>query len=226
MFPVEDSDQWPPPVVERSPFLAGEPFSFRFVCVGLELDLQVSDTGLVWYTVGTLPVEQGGEYDAGEIQVDAAKVEAAMEDPLALAFAGGALTDDQFERLSTPGSNCRERLSRAVGMAGKTNKKLLVVVGDPDGTLCQDLARWLREDRTVTEAFRIVALRVSRPFHYDAHAFVPWIDVSYADAQRLVLAVASPDGQLLDRWKAAELTSGEHLDPTKVRVLLERHREK
>jgi protocatechuate 3,4-dioxygenase beta subunit len=215
-LPVDDTEEYPAPVVERSPLQEGEEFVFRCSCVGLNLNLQISDTGRVWHTVATLKAETEGELDAGEITVDADQLEAALTDPMALAFAGADIDDEPFAR----GSG----LSGAIDAANRTNRKLLIVAADPNGPLCRDLAQWLREGRAVTDGFRLLALRVSQPFGIDAHSFVPWLDVSFADAEQMVLAIVSPQGILLQRWRPGEFSHNGRIDRAKVQGLLTKHR--
>ncbi|MBX7072915.1 MAG: hypothetical protein K1X71_07170 [Pirellulales bacterium] len=222
-LPVDDTGEFPSPVVEQSPLQDREEFVFRFSCIGVNLDLQISDTGRVWHTVATLKADAEGELDVGEIAVDADKLEAALTDPMALAFAGADIDDEQFV-LNDRGHDSRAWLAHAVEAANRANKKLLIVATDPNGPLCRDLAQWLREDRAVTDGCRLLALRVSQPFGIDAHSFVPWLDVSFADAEQMVMAIVSPQGILLERWRPGEFSHDGRIDRAKVQALLTKHR--
>lgn len=209
-FPCIDVSNGQPVLVHRSVCLDGEPFTIEYVGLGLELELQISDKRGVWHTVSKVKPENPGTLELGDILVDAQRIEAAMNDRLAQAFAIGG--------------DYRGIISNTLRAAQKDNQKVLLVVGDPAGSLCQHFAHLLRIDRDLTSGLRLVGLSVRSPFHVDAHAFVPMLDVSFAEAQRLVLAVVSAEGQLLNRWQPDELMTGGQLDLAKVDAVLQSYR--
>jgi hypothetical protein len=207
-YPCIDVDSGQPLLVRRSPCLDGQPFTIEFVTLGFELELQISDDRQVWYTVGKFQPENPGTMELGDLVVDAKRIETAMNNRLAQAFAVG-------------GGNNGNAISSALAIARQRDQNVLFVIGNPVGKLCQHFAHLLRIDRQLAADFQVVGLSVRPPFHPRAHEFVPLFDVNFAAAQRLVLAVASPDGQLLNRWNAEELLTGEDLDLAKIQAVLQ-----
>ena len=186
-------------------------FSIQRVPTGIEFDLQISDDRKTWLTISKFKADTAGDHELGVIELNPDVIDAALDNPLARAFRMGR------------NHTAMDRLSGLFYDATRSNLPVVIVAGDPTGPLCRELSDMLKEDRSFLDKCHLIGLRVSAPFHQDAQSFLPWLDVDVQDAKRLVIAVAAPDGTLLNRWKPDDFAEGDHLDRAKLKALLTNH---